>query len=138
MLLLGYATTPTGRFQHEVVEIAGRYSGNARRLGERSGAHAIELLPCFCGECAQLEVRHVGRERERRQLSQARRGVPLAREVAVVLDLDLGGENGVRRRITGDSSCSEQRAERSEEHTSELQSRRDLVCRLLLEKQKNT
>src|SRR5690349_22066597 len=27
-------------------------------------------------------------------------------------------------------------AERSEEHTSELQSRRDLVCRLLLEKKK--
>src|SRR5204862_6999610 len=30
----------------------------------------------------------------------------------------------------------ETRAERSEEHTSELQSRRDLVCRLLLEKKK--
>src|SRR5215471_7794211 len=29
-----------------------------------------------------------------------------------------------------------QRAMRSEEHTSELQSRRDLVCRLLLEKKK--
>src|SRR5437868_8996128 len=29
------------------------------------------------------------------------------------------------------------RAERSEEHTSELQSRFDLVCRLLLEKKKN-
>src|SRR6266496_1519675 len=29
-----------------------------------------------------------------------------------------------------------QRAPRSEEHTSELQSRRDLVCRLLLEKKK--
>src|SRR5438874_8254848 len=29
------------------------------------------------------------------------------------------------------------RVERSEEHTSELQSRRDLVCRLLLEKKKN-
>src|SRR6267378_5351449 len=29
-------------------------------------------------------------------------------------------------------------ARRSEEHTSELQSRRDLVCRLLLEKKKNT
>src|SRR5450432_615982 len=28
--------------------------------------------------------------------------------------------------------------ERSEEHTSELQSRSDLVCRLLLEKKKNT
>src|SRR5690349_22064084 len=31
-----------------------------------------------------------------------------------------------------------ERAGRSEEHTSELQSRRDLVCRLLLEKKKNT
>src|SRR5204862_1302857 len=29
------------------------------------------------------------------------------------------------------------RPARSEEHTSELQSRRDLVCRLLLEKKKN-
>src|SRR5690349_23432317 len=29
------------------------------------------------------------------------------------------------------------RTRRSEEHTSELQSRRDLVCRLLLEKKKN-
>src|SRR2546428_1876930 len=29
-------------------------------------------------------------------------------------------------------------AERSEEHTSELQSRSDLVCRLLLEKKKST
>src|SRR5690349_23724149 len=29
------------------------------------------------------------------------------------------------------------RLPRSEEHTSELQSRRDLVCRLLLEKKKN-
>src|SRR6266496_6181559 len=29
-------------------------------------------------------------------------------------------------------------ASRSEEHTSELQSRRDLVCRLLLEKKKKT
>src|SRR5690349_24045422 len=30
------------------------------------------------------------------------------------------------------------RSRRSEEHTSELQSRRDLVCRLLLEKKKKT
>src|SRR6478672_2815616 len=30
------------------------------------------------------------------------------------------------------------RRRRSEEHTSELQSRSDLVCRLLLEKKKNT
>src|SRR5438874_10263270 len=37
----------------------------------------------------------------------------------------------VRRRERELESC-----ERSEEHTSELQSRRDLVCRLLLEKKK--
>src|SRR5690349_22158163 len=34
--------------------------------------------------------------------------------------------------------CEESAPDRSEEHTSELQSRRDLVCRLLLEKKKKT
>src|SRR3989440_4825355 len=34
-------------------------------------------------------------------------------------------------------SAARWRRERSEEHTSELQSRSDLVCRLLLEKKKN-
>src|SRR5690349_24192975 len=33
-------------------------------------------------------------------------------------------------------NAEKRRKERSEEHTSELQSRRDLVCRLLLEKKK--
>ena len=36
-----------------------------------------------------------------------------------------------------DDCIAEVSAERSEEHTSELQSRRNLVCRLLLEKKKN-
>src|SRR5438874_4743386 len=35
--------------------------------------------------------------------------------------------------VMGDYACENKR---SEEHTSELQSRRDLVCRLLLEKKK--
>src|SRR6266496_5310366 len=35
-----------------------------------------------------------------------------------------------------DGACRPGRPMRSEEHTSELQSRRDLVCRLLLEKKK--
>src|SRR2546422_7490354 len=35
-------------------------------------------------------------------------------------------------------SCISDRMRRSEEHTSELQSRLHLVCRLLLEKKKNT
>src|SRR5438874_9093775 len=34
----------------------------------------------------------------------------------------------------GAQDASQHRVDRSEEHTSELQSRRDLVCRLLLEK----
>src|SRR5690349_22588375 len=38
---------------------------------------------------------------------------------------------------SGSSRCGGVRS-RSEEHTSELQSRRDLVCRLLLEKKKKT
>src|SRR5690349_22776310 len=43
--------------------------------------------------------------------------------------LDRAG-NGIRKRRPVEN-C------RSEEHTSELQSRRDLVCRLLLEKKKH-
>src|SRR5438034_1488784 len=35
-------------------------------------------------------------------------------------------------------SCSPGESSRSEEHTSELQSHSDLVCRLLLEKKKNS
>src|SRR2546428_9999484 len=38
---------------------------------------------------------------------------------------------------SADSGNSAKAIERSEEHTSELQSRSDLVCRLLLEKKKN-
>src|SRR6266496_5492561 len=47
-----------------------------------------------------------------------------------LLQRGMGGEQG------GDCALGE-RGRRSEEHTSELQSRRDLVCRLLLEKKKN-
>src|SRR5690349_24207485 len=40
------------------------------------------------------------------------------------------------RVVAGARGRSQDRTSRSEEHTSELQSRRDLVCRLLLEKKK--
>src|SRR5690349_22934956 len=46
-------------------------------------------------------------------------------------DPDRGGGRPRSLRPAGEGSG------RSEEHTSELQSRRDLVCRLLLEKKKN-
>src|SRR2546429_4244299 len=47
-----------------------------------------------------------------------------------------GGENNVCHRC-GKVAPGAGRARRSEEHTSELQSRLHLVCRLLLEKKKN-
>src|SRR3712207_6880713 len=51
---------------------------------------------------------------------------------------------GLRRRANsklakrGALSCQRSRSQRSEEHTSELQSRQYLVCRLLLEKKNTT
>src|SRR2546430_5109934 len=46
-----------------------------------------------------------------------------------------GGPDGARRR-SGRGPTSARRSRRSEEHTSELQSQSNLVCRLLLEKKK--
>src|SRR3712207_7822129 len=51
-----------------------------------------------------------------------------------------GAADGVRARgatVVGDHLGGKRRIGRSEEHTSELQSRQYLVCRLLLEKKKN-
>src|SRR5690349_23944498 len=53
-------------------------------------------------------------------------GMKLAR-----LEMKTGKAVMEKRRIR-------EQSDRSEEHTSELQSRRDLVCRLLLEKKKRT
>src|SRR5438874_5929418 len=54
-------------------------------------------------------------------------------------EVEVGRLPGTRRaEDSEESERDEQAASRSEEHTSELQSRRDLVCRLLLEKKKIT
>src|SRR2546422_6212147 len=47
-----------------------------------------------------------------------------------------GGHVGLARGVERREPVAEQRDRRSEEHTSELQSRLHLVCRLLLEKKK--
>src|SRR5438034_1550353 len=59
-----------------------------------------------------------------------RSGKPEAADVAAVLRLLDAGREAVVRTFAAIT--------RSEEHTSELQSHSDLVCRLLLEKKKNT
>src|SRR2546422_7993835 len=58
------------------------------------------------------------------------RGAP-ARAARLCGARHRGGPEGRRRR-----RCAAARGDRSEEHTSELQSRLHLVCRLLLEKKK--
>src|SRR5207249_11913157 len=50
------------------------------------------------------------------------------------LRADAAGAGGLRRERPGQRAAADSR---SEEHTSELQSRFDLVCRLLLEKKKS-
>src|SRR5258707_7733376 len=58
----------------------------------------------------------------------------------IVTDLEAGGRGEVVKRVVEDDSVRHVETEafvhRSEEHTSELQSRQYLVCRLLLEKKK--
>src|SRR3712207_8562344 len=58
---------------------------------------------------------------------------------AVRVELERGDQVGVhvgRIELLGDGEHARRLADRSEEHTSELQSRQYLVCRLLLEKKK--
>src|SRR2546430_13665094 len=60
--------------------------------------------------------------------------------VLVAIDAKIGEQTArspSKQATSRRSSCSRQSA-RSEEHTSELQSQSNLVCRLLLEKKKNT
>src|SRR3712207_6978144 len=61
------------------------------------------------------------------------------RERAVGFDDQTGEPFGRRRQVRGVTRRGGERdlSQRSEEHTSELQSRQYLVCRLLLEKKKN-
>src|SRR3712207_7563225 len=72
-----------------------------------------------------------------------RSGVAPAEQIDVAhAQLDISHDRDVVRDDDGDLSCANadgdglRRAVRSEEHTSELQSRQYLVCRLLLEKKK--
>src|SRR5688572_31810056 len=57
-----------------------------------------------------------------------------SRRVAVISSARVGGGLASHEAATGDRSLI--RRTRSEEHTSELQSQSNLVCRLLLEKKK--
>src|SRR3712207_7602823 len=76
-----------------------------------------------------LDAGRVERERRRDDLVHER----VQRERWLALD---AAEEA--RGLTDPEALREARLQRSEEHTSELQSRQYLVCRLLLEKKKRT
>src|SRR3712207_7914469 len=68
------------------------------------------------------------------------RGLAVAYDDVVDVNLRVWGDEWTVPLIRLEASLAppgRQRAVRSEEHTSELQSRQYLVCRLLLEKKKN-
>src|SRR2546428_7005393 len=69
-------------------------------------------------------------------MSSTRAVVPIFRYVATS-DMFESPTMTCSRRYRSASAWGSSRVLRSEEHTSELQSRSDLVCRLLLEKKKN-
>src|SRR3712207_8303973 len=69
--------------------------------------------------------------------AERRRGAHAERELGVVGVVTGVARRGDQRRpVLPESGAEQQAALRSEEHTSELQSRQYLVCRLLLEKKK--
>src|SRR3712207_7739943 len=73
---------------------------------------------------------HVAGEQDRLALARAAPARDESRRLAVPFDPDVVGRDPARLQHAGEIG-------RSEEHTSELQSRQYLVCRLLLEKKKN-
>src|SRR5438034_1016470 len=57
--------------------------------------------------------------------------------ISIGLSVPAPGQSAAPIALATCVSCSREWLKRSEEHTSELQSHSDLVCRLLLEKKKN-
>src|SRR5207249_7620147 len=83
------------------------------------------LLEEHLEELAALVTRHHGKTLDEAR-GEVRRGIE-------VVDFACGAPTLLQGRTLRDVSAG---VDRSEEHTSELQSRFDLVCRLLLEKKK--
>src|SRR5207247_5244771 len=111
-------------------------------MGERQQGKAVEGRGLKAQPIVELHQEHVGRGIEKHFVteivSEVERGVGQIDEPRLAPDEEQGGAGPVvpsqhRVRAEGATTTVGVR-ERSEEHTSELQSRVDLVCRLLLEK----
>ena len=114
-----------------------------------AGAHAIRVEYAQVGGEWTLELHFEGpgvpRQEAYASISPDRNTPPPSTAVEdkndksiFVLDPELVKQGRELFAKIGCASCHEKKENRSEEHTSELQSRRNLVCRLLLEKKKAT
>src|SRR5690606_39972163 len=81
--------------------------------------------------CAVLRVLHAIDDSALRREVEEAIGMRELRATAIAAELTARG------RPISDQAVARHRRGRSEEHTSELQSRENLVCRLLLEKKKH-
>src|SRR5690606_41451049 len=91
-------------------------------------AFASVTRTCMLGLCVWGSAHH-------RDLPPfpTRRSSDLSAGASAVASPRFAGRSSARRESSGGSA----KSSRSEEHTSELQSRENLVCRLLLEKKKS-
>src|SRR5258707_177577 len=105
------------------MERSTRQRSSIRTVMEEAGR---PLLPAEILGAAQREVPAIG-------LATVYRNIKQLMEAGEVQAVDLPGE-ATRYELSGRAH---HHHFRSEEHTSELQSRQYLVCRLLLEKKKN-
>src|SRR5206468_12246263 len=79
----------------------------------------------------------MGSRREARRAGQKLEARPIAAKMKMAR-VSVGGSRGLRPKSRELAALLPASFWRSEEHTSELQSRSDLVCRLLLEKKNTT
>src|SRR5207302_2343057 len=93
---------------------------SGERTPERKRNRAVGVVPARSPAAAHAARRH--------RIRFQRSAYDIRRDRSEVLDLPRRDSADEEARVPGG---------RSEEHTSELQSRENLVCRLLLEKKKN-
>src|SRR2546427_4584757 len=103
------------------------------------GPKMVEKIQAGLAQAERVERRLLLDEAE----AQATALVAYLKAGGGIRDLEVAGSYRRRRETVGDldvlATCADGTAVmRSEEHTSELQSQSNLVCRLLLEKKKNT
>src|SRR3989449_5983464 len=133
--LLGALEPPVTPLEvaHLVRGARGEQSGEARRRARLEGRRRLLLGPCVAALVVGLQRRG---QRGMRALAAATRAKRpnISRKRNRVAEQ---AHRGVEQQEAGEARHDEeQQRQRSEEHTSELQSRLHLVCRLLLEKKK--